>query len=527
MNGYFQLVITDAGTGIKVFAPTDGGIALQTGDVRDYLDAHKIEYDLVIINDAVTKAEGSIVVFSQAKILPERESCTINVSKDKMLVTAYFYAPSQGAELMTEAEVIKDLAYRKIVYGIKKENIAAFFANRQYCTEIVLAEGDPVREGHDAKLEYHFTLNLHAKPTLNEDGSVDYKKLNLITNVKEGDILVTHHPEDKGDPGKDVYGNPVRPHNVKPTYIKYGKNTVLSEDKHTLTAASSGHVTVKEGKVSVSDVITLQNVDVATGNIEYEGSVEVAGNVATGFSINAGGNVHVKGSVEGASIKAGSDVILERGINGMGRGEIDAGGNLVTKFIENAKVTARGSITSEAIMHSTVASGTEVNVSGKKGFIAGGKVSATNRISAKVLGSEMGASTQIDVGADPTVKVRLKELQKSIATIQKNMENIKPTLESITVKVKQGVKFTPEQLKYAQQLIATNKQLTQKLEEDTTAYTDLQEQLADTGKAEVVVEENAYPGTVVSIGELSMVVKKIIKYSKFVIRDGDVRLDSL
>jgi len=527
MNGYFQLVITDEGTGIKVFPPTDGGDALQTDDVRDYLDAHKIEHDVVIINDAVTKAEGNVVIFSQAKILPERESCMLNVSKDRMTVTAIFYAPSEGAELMTDAEILKDLAYRKITYGIKVENIKAFFDKREYCKEIVLAQGEPVREGHDARLEYHFTMNLHAKPTLNEDGSVDYKHLNLITNVNEGDLLVTLHPEDRGDPGKNVYGDMVKPRNVKTTFIKAGANTVLSEDKLTLTAGASGHVTVKEGKVTVSNVLTLQNVDVSTGNIDYDGSVEVVGNVASGFSINAGGNVHVKGSVEGASINAGSDVILERGINGMGRGEIEAGGNIVTKFIENAKVHATGSITSETIMHSTVASGTEVNVSGKKGFIAGGKVSATNRISAKVLGSEMGANTQIDVGADPTVKIKLKELQKSIATTQKNIDNIKPTLESITVKVKQGVKFTPEQLKYAQQLIATNKQLNEKLIVDTENFTNLQEQLADTGKAEVIVEENAYPGTIVSIGELSMVVKKVVKYSKFIIRDGDVRLDSL
>ncbi|MCR4832560.1 MAG: FapA family protein [Butyrivibrio sp.] len=527
MNGYFQLVITDEGTGIKVFPPTEGSQALQTNDVRDYLDAHKIEHDVVIINDAVTKAEGNVVIFSKAQILPIRESYAISVSKDRMLVTAIFYPPTEGAQLIDEAEIVKELAYRKINTGIKNDNIKAFFANREYCKEIVLAEGEAVREGHDAKVEYHFTVNLHARPTLNEDGSVDYKHLNLITNVNEGDLLATLHPEDRGDPGKNVYGEFVKPHNVKTTFIKAGPNTVLAEDKMTLRAGASGHVTVKEGKISVSNVLTIQNVGVSTGNIDYEGSVEVVGNVAAGFSINAGGNVHVKGSVEGASINAGADVILERGINGMGRGEIVAGGNIVTKFIENAKVQASGSITSETIMHSTVTSGTEINVSGKKGFIAGGKVSATNRISAKVLGSEMGANTQIDVGADPTVKVRLKELQKSIALTQKNLESIQPTLESITAKVKQGAKLTPEQLKYAQQLVATNKQLNEKLMEDTENFVTLQEKLADTGKAEVVVEENAYPGTVVSIGELSMVVKKVVKYSKFIIRDGNVRLDSL
>jgi hypothetical protein len=58
MNGYFQLVITPKGTGIKVFPPTDGGEPLNVNDVRDYLDDRKIEYDVVLINDAVTKAEA-------------------------------------------------------------------------------------------------------------------------------------------------------------------------------------------------------------------------------------------------------------------------------------------------------------------------------------------------------------------------------------------------------------------------------------------------------------------------------------
>ncbi len=522
MNGYFQMVITPKGTGIKVFAPTEDGHPLNVNDVRDYLDDRKIQYDVVIINEAVTKADGEVVMFTEAQMLPEREGCKFDVSKDRMTVTAFFYPPTQDGELMTEEEVLGSLAYRKITYGIQTEAIHDFFEHRQYCTEIVVAQGKPVKQGKNARVELHFNSNLRAKPTLREDGSVDYFHLNLINNVEAGQLLATLHPEVLGEPGINVYGENIKPAAVKSAYIKYGKNTVLSEDKMTLTAEKSGHVTVKEGKITVSDVLTVENVDVSTGNIEYEGSVQVKGVVASNFSVKAGGNIVVKGIVEGATLDAGADIILECGAKA--GGNIKAGGNVVTKFIENATITARGGITSECILHSTVSSGTEINVTGKRGFIAGGKVSAAEKIQAKILGSEMGANTIIEVGADPELKVRLKELQKNITAANKNIEGIKPTIEGFTKMLKAGAKFTPDQVANAKKLIDLNKTLTEQIQKDSDEYQELMEKLAESKEAEVIVEGTAYPGTTVNIGELSMIVKKPVQYSRFVVDKGDVRL---
>ncbi len=522
MNGYFQLVITPKGTGIKVFPPTDGGEPLNVNDVRDYLDDRKIQHDVVVINDAVTKAEGNVVIFTQAQVLPEREGVKIDMSKDHMTVTAFFYPPSEGAELMTEKELLDSLAYRKITYGVQIEAIHNFFEHRQYCTNIVVAQGKPVKQGQNARVELHFNANLRPKPTLKEDGSVDYFHLNLINNVEAGQVLATLHPEVLGEPGINVHGENIKPAAVKASFIKYGKNTILSEDKKTLTAEKSGHVTLKEGKITVSDVLVVNNVDVATGNIDYEGSVEVKGVVASGFSVKAGGNIVVKGIVEGATLDAGADIILECGAKAGGK--ITAGGNVVTKFIENATISAKGSITSECILHSNVASGTEIGVTGRRGFIAGGKVSAADRIKAKILGSEMGANTIIEVGSDPQLKVRLKELQKNIAANNKNIEGIKPTIEGFTKMLKAGAKFTPDQVANAKKLIDLNKTLSEQIEKDSTEYSELMQKLADSKEAEVIVEGTAYPGTTVIIGELSMIVKKPVQYSRFVVKEGDVRL---
>lgn len=522
MNGYFQLVVTDQGTGIRVYAPTDGGAPLETSMVRDYLDDKKIEYDVVKINEAVTNSDDSVAIFTEAKIMPEREYCRIESSKDRMTVTAVFYPPTEGAGLLTEQEVLDSLAYRKIIYGVKQENIHKFFEHREYCTEIIVAEGKPIKQGQNAKVEYHFSVNKRPKPAMKPDGSVDYFNLDLVHNVTEGQLLATLHPEVPGEPGINTLGENLKPAAVKSTFIKYGKNTVLSEDKMTLTAAKAGHVTLKEGKVTVSDVLVLENVDVSTGNIEVEGSVEVKGLVASNFSIKAGGNVVVKGIVEDATITAGADVILECGVKA--GGNISAGGNIVAKFVENATLSAKGGISSECILHSQVTSGTEINVMGKRGFIAGGKVCAADKVSAKILGSEMGANTIIEVGSDPQLKIRLKELQKEMAESQKTLEGIKPTVEGFSKMLKAGAKFTPDQIANVQKLVGLNKTLTQKIQDDSSEYQELMEKLTEQKEAEVIVEGTAYPGTTVNIGELSMIVKKPVQYSRFVVKEGDVRL---
>ena len=78
--------------------------------------------------------------------------------------------------------------------------------------------------------------------------------------------------------------------------------------------------------------------------------------------------------------------------------------------------------------------------------------------------------------------------------------------------------------KVIKKLIELNKTLTAQVQSNSEEYAELMEKLADSKEAEVIVEGTAYPGTTVNIGELSMIVKKPVQYSRFVIKEGDVRL---
>ena len=183
---------------------------------------------------------------------------------------------------------------------------------RSYCTNIVLASGNEPRHGTDAYIEYLFNTDVKARPTLQEDGSVDFFHLNIINHVKVGDCLAILHPEDPGDDGKDVYGNVIRPRNVKREILRFGRNIDLSENRRELYSAVDGHVNLVEGKVFVSNVMVVENVDISTGDIEYDGNVQVNGNVCSNFKVKANGNVEVRGVVEGAEVVAGGNVTIDR-----------------------------------------------------------------------------------------------------------------------------------------------------------------------------------------------------------------------
>ena len=271
----------------------------------------------------------------------------------------------------------------------------------------------------------------------------------------------------------------------------------------------------------------MENVGPATGNITSEGSVVVNGNVQAGFSVTAQENVQVKGVVEGAVIQAGGDIVIERGMNGMGRGKLLAGGRVIAKFVENAVIEAGSYVEADSLMHSKVSAKTEVTVDGRKGFIAGGIVRATVKVSCKTLGSELGADTVVEVGVNPEQKARYVVLQKEIVELQKKYMTVKTTLTGAAAKVKSGVKLSPEQMKYVQTLLTASQQLEKQLADDNAEFDKLENMLGQKTEACVCVRDTAYPGTKVVIGDDSMTLKSKVQFCRFALVGGEVKYTSL
>lgn len=529
MNAYFQLECKAEGSYLYFHPATEGGEPLNVNEVAEYLAKKNFSFDIRNLNQQIiaTNSNG-VIKLDDKKHYPEREMAVVKVAPDKMSAEVRFYPPSVGGNLLSKEDIIADLNAAKVTVGIDKEAIDAFLAKREYCKDYVMANGKFPRHGTDATIEYFFNTDLSARPALKEDGSVDFFNLNNLNHIKAGDLLAKLTKEDPGEHGMDVCGARVKARDVKKQVIKYGRNIKISEDGTEAYSEVNGHVMLVEGKIFVSDVYQVQNVDNSTGNIEYEGSVQIQGNVATNFSVKAKGNIEVMGVVEGAYLEAEGNIIVAKGINGMGKGTVRAGGNVIVKYIENATVFSGGYVETEAIMHSTVSARTEVNVTSKKGIISGSVVNATNAVNVKNLGSQMGSDTVVELGMDPTLKERMVFLRDRMESAQKTLRQLQPFVVAATQKIKQGVKFPPEQLKSIQDSLVACKKLQDQLADDEIEMDEIKDSFSNKDtSAQVVVRNVIYAGTKIAIFDSSMITKEDYKFCKFTRRDGDIKMSSL
>lgn len=530
-NGYFQIICNKGETALKIFPPKDGGAPVAIRETMEYLNRFGIKYDLLMLNQGIANSLGSetecVFTLNLDSTLEIQENYVLTISPDKMQAYARFYPPSENGERMTLGEFLGELVHKNIRFGILENELSSFFANPQYCTDIKVAEGKRPRHGKDAKIEYYFETDLSTKPALKEDGSVDFFNLKTISHCREGEVLARLFPEDVGDPGRSVYDEVIKPKAVKQEKLKFGKNVILSENKLEITAAVDGHVTLSNGKVSVSNVLQVDNVDVSTGNINYDGSVVVKGNVFANFSVKAKENIEVAGVVEGAWLEAGGNIIIARGMNGMARGILKAEGNVIAKFIENAKVRAGGYISTESILHSEVMAGTDVQVTGKRGFITGGKVSAMDLVQVKTLGSGMGADTIVEVGATQEIRRQMKQLQQQMLECKRIIDSLQPVLNMMAQKLSQGTKFKPEQLKNIREMVDADKKKKQELRECAQKMDTLQAILDKSDKARIEVTDRVYAGTKICVADASMIVKDLMHYCQFIKTEGEVRVAPL
>lgn len=527
INGYFQLVNIQDGYGIKCFPPQDGGEAIRINELIDYLGRHNLTCDLSKLKKVVGADTEQTLLLAPGACPAEQESYLLDVSEDSMTVTVRFYPPSETGVRMTMDEFVKDMEFKKIIYGLNRELLENHFRKGEYCKDLVVAVGKPPRHGKDAEIEYFFNTDPHAVPTLKEDGSVDFFNLNTINHCEKGELLAKIIPEDVGDPGINVAGVRIKPRNVKKAVLKFGKNVAQSEDHMSITSEVNGCVTLVDGQVFVTDLYEVENVDNSTGNIEFEGSVQVNGNVCSGFSVRAKGNVIVRGVVEGATVCADGDIVITRGMNGMSKGTLEAGGNIIAKFLENATANAAGYVSAESILHSKVTAGSEVNVTGRRGFITGGHVCAGMKISAKNLGANMGASTVVEVGVNPKVKADYLALQNELLEIQKVIKMTQPILTTFAEKRAKGMQFSPEQIKYIRTLVIQTEAKKKELEEKNEKWEALQAAFEGQNDASVEVLGEAFPGTVIVIKDVSMSLRSSYQHCRFKRIGGDVRMVGL
>ena len=218
---------------------------------------------------------------------------------------------------------------------------------------------------------------------------------------------------------------------------------------------------------------------------------------------------------------------MQRGIHGMGKGLLSAKGNVVIKFIESATVRSGGYIETESIIQSKVSANTEINVSGGKGFIMGGIVRASSKISARTIGSSMGTATNVEVGIEPGKQERYAQLQQEAKELGKKIEMIRPVLINYTQKLKAGISLSADKIAFMKTQVSALKTLQGQLAPINEEMNTLRLEFMTAGRAKVEVQNVIYPGVTIKISEQSLTTKEERKYCQFVVTDGEVKAMNL
>ena len=391
-------------------------------------------------------------------------------TKDDM-VSYCIITPNIGEGKPLSKEVFNSaLEKNKITTNIDEEKTAELLESPKFFRFIRIAKGKKAVDGQDGFVEDLFSRNQSIKLKENQQGQVDYKNLGTFSPIKKNDVICKITKAVAGEPGITVKGKSLKAYNGKEAVIPRGEGTVLSDDGLSLLAGTDGFITFERGNFIVKQKMFVEgNVDSSTGNIVFNGDVEVKGDVNAGFTIDVTGNIKIFGVVEGAILKAGGDISLKGGVSGNNTAKLVAGGVVKSLFLENCEVQSNGGVFTESIIQSDIYSDTIVDCLMGKGAIIGGNIHAKEGIMANVIGSRAGKLTNCYIGKSHSATNKQEELEEMIKTEEESYDKI-----SKNVVFLENLPSIPEnKLPLYEQLKEQQLAYAQKIQEDKTALETL------------------------------------------------------
>ncbi len=499
---------------LKIILPVGEGLPIEIKDVLDEIKRpDTINYDEELIKKYIKNGtDNDYCVVGAYKHVPAGDVVIgVEVTKDEMKGSIVVSPPS-----MSGSEASFDMIRRAILQQgvveqcINDDKIREFVDNPVYNNPYEVAAAIEPVDGHDAYISYNFETDpKKLKAQVDEEGKVDYKKLNNIQNVIADQPLAQKIPAERGKGGKTLFGRYLEAKNGKDIQIQLGANVKLDRDGVTIKAEIDGEVMLVNGKVTVEPVKYLDAVNVKTGDVKFVGTVVIKGNVQEGYKVEAT-NIEVGGIVDKSRLEATGNIIVRQGVFGKGEGYIKAGKSLWAKFINDTTVEVEENvIVNDSIVNSSVTAMKNIVLRGKKAQIIGGHLMATEEICARKVGSPGGGTeTILEVGVDPRAKKRLEELQNMQAKATKEYENCDLDIQTLEQQKKLRKRLPQEKEEKLKNLKERCEQISEELEKMTDEINKIQEHLRDLKAiGKVKVEGDVYAGVKIYIRDVLDEVK--------------------
>lgn len=341
------------------------------------------------------------------------------LSTDSMIATLSL-TPPQGGIPVSKEILQAALDEKGVREGVIAEAIEQALAEG-HTSNLVIARGRAPVAGDNGYFESLIPDVRDRTPRVDASGHIDYRDQGEILVVHPGDPLLRRRPPTDGVAGANLLGAPIA---AKPGKdVTFAPNlsgvSIAPDDPDLLRAAIAGQPVRIKGGAMVEPVFSIEEVSVASGNIDFDGSIVIRGDVSAGMTVRVSGDIEVGGVVEAATLEAGGNIVIKGGA--MGRQghkdgghayHIRCGGSFTTAYVQQVSIEAGDSIfIDDMAMQSELSATNHIRVGNKKrGHIVGGKTQATLSITARVIGSPSPVITRFEVGVNPAMHKQLLEM---------------------------------------------------------------------------------------------------------------------
>lgn len=529
-DGDAYVRLAPEGALLKVIRPIGRGKRATDRQAVEKLGARGVtNYNAALVSDVVRDAAAEWVKVGDFRYNPSGDT-TLNIEVGEQDMKAYvsLTRPAPGGADLSADAIIELLKLQGIVHGFKEETIRQLEENPRYGQRILVAEGTYPENGADAKIVYSFETDRTNIKLKEKNGRVDFRELNLVQNVVEGQILARKTPPLEGTPGTTVTGQHLSAKAGRDVRIVPGKNVALSADGMTATSEINGQVILSGDRINVEPLYVVRgNVNLKSGgNVIFLGTVVVQGSVEDGFKVKASGNIEVLGNIGKCDLDAEGDIIVHQGINGKNGGLVRAGKGVWAKFIENAFVEAGESVVaSDGIINSNVDANINIACQGKRATIVGGRLRAAELVTAKTFGSINGSETIVEVGYDPKSKERLAENEEAIQAIDRELEDIDLNLRTLENLKRAKQKLPEEKENYLKELSDRRSELLASKKGHQEEIESVRSYLASLKtRGKVSASMRVYPGVKVYIRDASLEIRNEFRSVTFIAEANLVKM---
>lgn len=436
------------------------------------------------------------------------------------LMEAYVTLP-EGSSLDKKA-VFDMLEDNDIKYGVIDKSVELLAEKGAAAGEVLAAKGDTLEKGSDGYYEMKWRKYEPPTPYERNDGTMDFATVDFVDRVKIGQPVAIYIPAVKGRDGRTVTGMVIEEKSGKDLPKLTGPDLAVRPDGVTYVAKKDGYVIFDEDKfkIDIQDVLVIDgNINRLYGNVFYDGTVRINGNVGEGTIISAKGDVIVQGFIQSSYISAGNKIVAIGGINANDSGYICAQGGVYAEYIENSNIYAGEEVQANYIINSNVSAGTEIIVKGSKGVVCGGTLSAGYKISVQTLGNRSFVKTTVIVGRNASMNERLNsaksfkaEVERDINTLKKGEEYLRHTVpvdqlsnHEMYIKLGIAVQMKEQSLKRVNGDIA-----------------EIESWIKNTERAMINVYGTAYPNSEIQINAVGRVLDQNTFNMSFLLADDAI-----